>query len=148
MRSVDLSAPVVALAIFVASVCQASAAQGGHQGRLFERVCAKSSNDGSRHDKIAARLAETLNLNDTQKAAYKAFQDERVKSIDGMKSKLCAKEPDLTSFEERLSFRQNVLEARLAAMQAENPKLIAFYNSLDDKQKGKFDSFRKRLKSE
>ena len=30
-------------------------------------------------------------------------------------------------------------------MKAENPKLIAFYNSLDDKQKRKFDDFRSNM---
>jgi hypothetical protein len=34
------------------------------------------------------------------------------------------------------------MEARLEAMRAENPKLIAFYNTLDNKQKRKFDDFR------
>ncbi len=41
-------------------------------------------------------------------------------------------------------FGQSFLEARLAALKAENPKLIAFYNSLDAHQKEKFDRFRER----
>jgi len=37
-----------------------------------------------------------------------------------------------------------LLEARLTALEAENPKLIAFYNSLDARQKAKSDRFRER----
>ena len=35
-----------------------------------------------------------------------------------------------------------MLEARLAALKEENPKLLAFYKSLDAGQKEKFDDFR------
>ena len=45
-------------------------------------------------------------------------------------------------------FTQSFLEARLDALKAENPKLIAFYNSLDDKQKHRFDRFRARMRYE
>jgi hypothetical protein len=37
-----------------------------------------------------------------------------------------------------------MLEARLAALKEENPKLLAFYKSLDADQKEKFDRFRGR----
>ncbi|MGA9092061.1 MAG: Spy/CpxP family protein refolding chaperone, partial [Bradyrhizobium sp.] len=90
------------------------------------------------------RLASYLDLNDAQKAAYNEFKEARLKSLADSKTKLCAKEPDLSSFEERLNFSQNFLEARLDALKSENPKLIAFYNSLDAKQKKKFDKFRAR----
>jgi hypothetical protein len=33
------------------------------------------------------------------------------------------------------------LEARLTALKAENPKLIAFYNNLDTRQKDRFDGW-------
>ena len=55
-----------------------------------------------------------------------------------------ANKPDLSSFEARLNFGQAFVEARLTALKAENPKLIAFYNSLDTRQKEKFDRFRER----
>ncbi len=93
---------------------------------------------------MGERLADHLNLNDAQKAAYNEFKEARLKSLDDSRAKLCAKEPDLSSFEERLVFTQSFLEARLDALKAENPKLIAFYNSLDAKQKKKFDKFRAR----
>jgi hypothetical protein len=70
--------------------------------------------------------------------------EARRKSIEDAKLKLCANKPDLSSFEARLNFGQTFLEPRLIALKAENPKLIAFYNSLDAKQKEKFDRFRER----
>jgi hypothetical protein len=93
---------------------------------------------------LGERLADHLKLNDAQKTAYNEFKAARLKSLEDSKAKLCAKEPDLSSFEERLVFSQTFLEARLDALKAENPKLIAFYNSLDAKQKATFDKFRAR----
>ncbi|MDR3484075.1 MAG: Spy/CpxP family protein refolding chaperone [Bradyrhizobium sp.] len=144
MKEVKVSALIVAFAAFAAVLGPAQAAQDRHHSALFEHFCAHQS-DPSRHRKLGERLADYLNLNDAQKAAYKEFQDARVKSLDDSKAKLCAKEPDLSSFEERLVFSQTFLEARLEALKAENPKLIAFYDSLDADQKHKFDKYRARM---
>lgn len=145
MRKTKLSAVIVAVALIGGTTWQAQAAGSSHHSALFERLCAKENNE-ARHHKIGERLAAQLKLTSAQQAAYDDFQQTRLKSIDDTKSKLCAKEPDLSSYEERLNFRQSFLEARLDAMKAENPKLIAFYNSLDDKQKRKFDDFRQNMK--
>ncbi len=148
MKTMKVSALIVALAAFAAAPGQAqAAADEQHHSALFEHLCNKPS-DTSRHREIAERLAEHLNLTDAQKAAYKEFHDARLKSLEDSKAKLCAKEPDLTSFAERLTFTQSFLEARLDALKAENPKLIAFYTSLDDKQKHRFDRFRARMRHE
>lgn len=144
MKKTKLSALTVAVILLGAASWQARAAEGGHHSTLFERLCAKENNE-SRHRKIGERLAAHLKLTAAQQTAYNDFQEARLKSLDGAKSKLCAKEPDLSSFEERLNFSQNFMDARLEAMKAENPKLIAFYNSLDDKQKRKFDDFRSNM---
>lgn len=148
MKEVKVSALILALAAFAATfpaaLGQAQAAQGDHHSALFEHLCSRQS-DPSPHHKLGERLADHLKLNDAQKAAYNEFKEARLKSLDDSKAKLCAKEPDLSSFEERLVFSQAFLEARLDALKAENPKLIAFYNSLDAKQKKKFDRFRARL---
>ncbi len=98
----------------------------------------------SHHPEMADRISEYLDLNDTQKAAFNEFHEARRKSLEDSKATLCASKPDLSSFEACLAFSQAFLEARLAALKAENPKLIAFYNSLDAKQKKKFDRFRDR----
>ncbi|MGO8913154.1 MAG: Spy/CpxP family protein refolding chaperone [Bradyrhizobium sp.] len=143
MKEVKVSALILAFAALAAASGQVQAAQGDHHSALFERLCSHRS-DPSAHHKLGERLADHLNLNDAQKAAYNEFKEARLKSLDDSRAKLCAKEPDLSSFEERLVFTQSFLEARLDALKAENPKLIAFYNSLDAKQKKKFDKFRAR----
>jgi hypothetical protein len=141
MKQVKVSALILAFAAFAAALGQAQAAQNGHHNALFEHLCSRQS-DPSSHHKLGERLADRLKLNDAQKAAYNEFKEARLKALDDSKTKLCAKEPDLSSFEDRLVFSQAFLEARLDALKAENPKLIAFYNSLDPKQRQKFDSFR------
>ncbi len=60
-------------------------------------------------------------------------------------TRLCATKPDLSTFEGRLGFHQSFLEDRLEAVKAENPKLIAFYKSLDAEQKAKFYKFREQM---
>jgi hypothetical protein len=142
MRKLNVSALVVASAAFTAILGPAQAAQDG-RGAPFERLCAERGGP-THHAELAGRLAEYLDLNDAQKATFKEFHDARKKSIEDSKASLCANKPDLSSFEARLLFGQTFLEARLTALKAENPKLIAFYNSLDARQKEKFDRFRER----
>ena len=145
MRKTKLSALIMAATLLGATSWQAQAAQGGRHSALFERLCSQQNNE-TRHRQIGEKLTAQLKLTAAQQAAYNDFRDARLKSVDNAKSKLCAKEPDLSSFEERLNFSQSFMEARLDAMKAENPKLLAFYNSLDDKQKRKFDDFRKSMR--
>jgi Spy/CpxP family protein refolding chaperone len=143
MRKLNVSVLIVASAAFAATFGQPAVAQDGPHRAPFERLCAERGGP-SHHPEMADRLAEHLDLNDAQKAAFKEFHEARRKSIEDSKATLCASKPDLTSFEARLTFGQAFLEARLAALKAENPKLIAFYNSLDARQKEKFDRFRER----
>jgi hypothetical protein len=143
MRKLSVSVMIVVSAAFAATLGRAEAAQDGPRGSPFERLCAERGGP-SHHPELADRLAEYLDLNDAQRAAFKEFHDERKKSIEDSKAALCANKPDLSSFEARLVFGQTFLEARLTALKAENPKLIAFYNSLDARQKEKFDRFRER----
>jgi hypothetical protein len=109
----------------------------------FDRLCSEQG-AASHQGSFADWLVERLNLNDSQSSAFREFQDARAKSISDSKSKLCANKPDPSSFEARLVFSQAFLEARLEAVKAENPKLIAFYNSLNDKQKKEFDKIQER----
>ncbi|MGD0850772.1 MAG: Spy/CpxP family protein refolding chaperone [Bradyrhizobium sp.] len=142
MRKPNFSIVIVAAAAFAVTLGPA-AAQAGPGHAPFERLCAERGGP-THHPELADRLAEHLDLNDAQKAAFKEFHEERRKSLEAAKATLCANKPDLSSFEARLVFGQNFLEARLNALKAENPKLIAFYNSLDARQKAKFDRFRER----
>ncbi|SDS82399.1 Spy/CpxP family protein refolding chaperone [Bradyrhizobium canariense] len=143
MRKLNVTVLILASAAFAATLSPAGAAQDGSGRAPFERLCAERGGP-SHHPELAGRLAEYLDLNDAQKAAFKEFHDTRKKSIEDAKTTLCANKPDLSSFEARLVFGQAFLEARLNALKAENPKLIAFYNSLDVRQKEKFDRFRER----
>jgi hypothetical protein len=140
MRKLSISALVVAIAAFGPAF---DAAWAGSSE--IERVCAPRPDQTEREAKFADKLAEHLHLNDAQKAAYKAFQEARAKSVEAATTRLCASKPDVTTFEGRLAFHQAFLEDRLDAVKAENPKLIAFYNSLDAEQKSKFDRFRQRI---
>jgi Spy/CpxP family protein refolding chaperone len=143
MQYPNVSALIVASAILVAGFGPARAEKEGSHGSVYDRVCAAPTEHGHHH-KMAKRLAEELNLTDAQKAAYKDFVDARTKAVDDAKTTLCTAKPDLSTFESRLTFHQTMLEARVAALKEENPKLLAFYKSLDADQKEKFDRFRSR----
>jgi hypothetical protein len=143
MQYLNVSALVIASTLLVAGFGPARAEKDGDRGSVYDRICAAPT-DHSHHHKMAQRLAEHLDLTDAQKAAYKEFVDARTKAVDDTKTTLCATKPDLSTFESRLTFHQNMLKARLAALEVENPKLLAFYKSLDADQKAKFDRFRSR----
>jgi hypothetical protein len=139
MQYPNVSALVIASAILAIGFGPAQAEKD--RGSVYDRICAAPTEHGHHH-KLGERLAKHLNLTDAQKAAYKDFVDARTKAVDDQKASLCATKPDLSTFESRLTFHQTMLEARLAALKEENPKLLAFYKSLDDGQKEKFDHFR------
>lgn len=143
MQYLNVSAFVIASTILAAGFGPAQAEKDGDRGSVYDRICSASTEHGHHH-KMAARLAKELDLTDAQKATYKEFVDARTKAVDDAKTTLCATKPDLSTFESRLTFHQNMLEARLAALKEENPKLLAFYKSLNADQKEKFDRFRSR----
>lgn len=140
MRKLNISVLIVACAAMASSLAQAQPMRDASTA-LFDRLCADHG-EASRHAKFADWLVQRLELNDAQKASFKDFQDARAQSLSDSKAKLCASKPDLSSFEARLVFGQTFLEARLDALKAENPKLIVFYNSLDERQKRIFDEIR------
>jgi hypothetical protein len=112
-----------------------------------ERICADekfAEHLADRQRRRADQLAEQLNLTEAQKAAFKETQVARAKNATDARAVLCAAKQTEMSFDKRLEFRQARLQARLDAMKAENPKLLAFYNSLDEKQKGRFDEISRR----
>jgi hypothetical protein len=143
MQYLNVSALVIASAILAGGFGPARAEKEGSHGSVYDRICSASTEHGHHH-KMAKRLVEYLNLTDAQKAAYKEFVDTRTKAVDDAKTNLCATKPDLSTFESRLTFHEKMLEARVAALKEENPKLLAFYKSLDADQKEKFDQFRSR----
>ncbi len=146
MKKLSIPALVVAIAAFTPILGPAQAEEGERGSRSeIERVCAPHPDQAEHEARFTEKLAEHLRLSDAQKAAYKDFQDARAKALETATSRLCAKKPDVATFEGRLTFHQAFLEDRLEAVKAENPKLIAFYNSLDAEQKIKFDKFREHM---
>lgn len=120
----------------------AAPAGDGESGGRIERFCAKNP-DPARREHHLARLAERLHLTDAQKDLFKAVQDARATARKTAVDAICANKPDLLSFEGKLAFRQRLLEARLDGMKGSAPKLIAFYNALDNGQKALFDDMRR-----
>ncbi len=123
----------------------------GHESR-FERMCADQGKDDARKAKFAEwqakradRIAERLKLTDAQKTAFKDLQDARAKQHADAKAALCANKPDLSTFEKKIEFRESMMQRRLDALKEMAPKIIAFRNTLDDKQKEDFDHIAKRM---
>ncbi|MEI9917008.1 MAG: Spy/CpxP family protein refolding chaperone [Methylovirgula sp.] len=142
MRKLKVSGLIVACMTFASLLVQAEAAPKGNE--TIERLCSERtplSHDGA----FADWLARRLDLNDVQKATFEDFQAARAKALADSKTKLCTSKPDLTTFEGRLVFGQSFYAARLDALKLENPKLIAFYKSLDARQQKIFDKIREQL---
>lgn len=144
MRKYLIAALALGMAISGAGLAQAQDRSDGIKSEV-ERVCGLHPDRAAHEEKFAGFLAKRLTLTEAQKAAFKEFQAARAKAVETATTRLCAKKPDLTSFEARLSFHQAFLEDRLDAVKSENPKLIAFYNSLDADQKAKFEKIREHM---
>jgi hypothetical protein len=98
MQKLNVSVLVAASAAFAATFGPAAVAQDGPRRAPFERLCAERGGP-SHHPEMADRISEYLDLNDTQKAAFKEFHEARRKSLEDSKATLCASKPDLSSFE-------------------------------------------------
>jgi hypothetical protein len=148
MRMLKISALALACVAGGLAFSQANAAPDATKGPQgwIDRTCSADSKGAekftARVEKRSARLATMLQLTDAQKATLKDLEDVRAKQRADFKTALCAKKPDLTTFPGRLAFREQMMQNRLDALKAETPKLTAFYNSLDDKQKAAFEEMR------
>lgn len=142
------SSKIVALALYCSALSFPSAALAAPdadygRGGWIERICAMTPDPAHREHRLA-RLADRLHLTDAQKDLFKAYQDTRAAARKAAVDAICAQKPDLQSFEGRLAFRQRMVENRLNGMKASDPKLVAFYNALDNGQKALFDDMRRR----
>ncbi|MDE2578260.1 MAG: Spy/CpxP family protein refolding chaperone [Hyphomicrobiales bacterium] len=142
---------IVLGALTAAVLCTASAGARAEESRMaarWEKMCAvdaqKDADRAARQDKAASRVAERLTLTDAQKGLYKEFQAARLKARADTKTLLCGQKPDTATLAGKLAYRERQAEQRLVVMKATNPKLLAFYNSLDAAQKAKFDAFGER----
>ncbi|MGO9388709.1 Spy/CpxP family protein refolding chaperone [Rhodoblastus sp.] len=150
MRILKISALMLACAAGALALSPARAEMDEHGGpqAAIEKMCS----DTGMSEKIveeqavmAARIGVRLQLTDAQKAAFKDLQDTRAKAHADAKAELCASKPDFSSFEKRLAFRGAMLQRRLDTFKTVEPKLLAFYNSLDDKQKKEFAEMRQHM---
>jgi LTXXQ motif family protein len=85
-------------------------------------------------------LARRLKLTDPQKAALKDMADASASADATAKKALCADKPDLSTTPGRMAFAEKMAETRVAGLKAVEPKLQAFYDSLDAKQRKAFDT--------
>jgi hypothetical protein len=123
--------------IFLASLAFATTSARA-QGTWLERkmtsaICSSDATPAANTDRLASRL----NLTDTQKAALK---DASASADASAKKSLCADKPDLSTTPGRMAFAEKMAETRLAGLKSVEPKLRAFYDSLDAKQKKAFDT--------
>jgi hypothetical protein len=104
--------------------------------RMIKAMCNSEATPAANTDRIAKRL----NLTDPQKAALKDLAEASASANASAKTSLCADKPDLSTTPGRMAFAEKIAETRLAGLKAVNPKLQAFYDGLDEKQKKAFDT--------
>jgi hypothetical protein len=110
----------------------------GFGQRTIDQICSEDRpTDDSR---TIDRLTRRFNLTDPQKAALKDWADTATRARSDAKTAICADKPDLSTAPTRAAFAVKVLENRLNGLKAIQPKLQAFYDSLDDKQKAMLNS--------
>ena len=142
LRFFGLASAVLATVAFTQAPASARdmPKHGGEE--MVEHMCAAK---GATPDDFPDRVSKRLNLSDAQKAALTDLRDTHHKARTDAAAALCSPKPDLSTFSGRLAFHEKILESHLATMKATRPKLEAFYNGLDDKQKKAFAKEAARL---
>jgi hypothetical protein len=135
MRFVVL-ATLTTLAGLAVTATSADAQNAWLASKMIEGMCGAKTAPGDNLD----RLTKRLNLTDAQKATLKDLEDASAASAASAKTALCDDKPDLATAPGRLAFTEKVTQTQLDGMKAIEPKLQAFYASLDDKQKHAFDT--------
>jgi hypothetical protein len=136
-RSIVRLAILIFLAILAFATTPARAQGTWLETRLIRVICSSEATPFADTD----RLARRLNLTDPQKATLKELTDASASAdASAKKSPLCADKPDLSTTPGRMAFAKKMAETRLAGLKEVEPKLQAFYDSLDAKQKKAFDT--------
>jgi Spy/CpxP family protein refolding chaperone len=130
------SAILIFLAILAFATTPARAQGTWLETRFARTICGGGATPVANTDGLARRLK----LTDPQKAALKDLADASASADTSAKTSLCADKPDLTTTPGRMAFSAKMAETRLAGLKAAEPKLQAFYDSLDAKQKKAFDT--------
>jgi hypothetical protein len=128
-----------AILIFLASLAFATTparAQSAWLERdMVRAVCSREATPAA-----GERLARRLNLTDVQKSALKDMTDAFASANASAKKSLCTDKPDLSTTPGRMAFAEKMAEVRLDGLKAIEPKLQAFYDTLDARQKRAFDT--------
>ena len=98
---------------------------------LIRSICSSKATPAANTD----RLAKRLKLTDPQKAALKDLADASAYADASAQTSLCADKPDFSTTLGRMAFAEKMAEAKLAGLKAVEPKLQAFYDSLDAKRR-------------
>jgi Spy/CpxP family protein refolding chaperone len=124
------------LALLAVAATPASAQNAWLASKMVEGLCSSKAAPGDNVDRTAKRL----NLTDAQKTALKDLSGASAASAASARTALCDAKPDLTTSPGRLEFSEKITQAQLDSLKAIEPKLQAFYATLDDKQKHAFDT--------
>jgi LTXXQ motif family protein len=135
MRSVVRSAILIFLAGLIFAATPARAQSTALERSMVRVICSRQASPAA-----GERLARRLNLTDPQKSALRDLTDAFASADASAKKSLCADKPDLSTTPGRLAFAEKMAEIRLAGLKAIEPKLQAFYDTLDARQKRAFDT--------
>ncbi len=127
---------IVLVVAMAAAAATPATAQTWLESRMMASVCNSKAAPADESDRLSKRLA----LTDPQKAALKDLSDASAAAAASMKTALCGDKPDLATATGRMAFSEKMTAARLDTIKAIEPKLDAFYATLDDKQKKAFDT--------
>jgi hypothetical protein len=133
------SAILIFLAILTFATMPARAQGTWLERTMIRAICSSKATPAANTD----RLAKRLNLTDPQKAALKDLTDASASADASAKTSLCSDQPDLSTTPGRVAFAEKMAETRLAGLKGVEPKLQAFYDSLDAEQKKAFDTGRR-----
>lgn len=122
-----------AILIFVAILALATTPT---RAQSIKMICSSKATPAANTD----RLVKRLRLTDPQKATLKDLTDASTAADASAKKSLCADKTDRSTTPGRVAYAEKTAETRLASLKAVGPKLQAFYDSLDAKQKKAFDT--------
>jgi len=129
-----------AILIFLAASLAVATTPARAQSAALERGMVRAICSREATPAAGERLARRLNLTGPQKSALKDLTDAFASADASAKKSLCADKPDLSTTPGRMAFAEKMAEIRLAGLKAIEPKLQAFYDTLDARQKRAFDT--------
>jgi hypothetical protein len=129
------SAILIFLAGLTFAATPAHAQSAALERNMISAVCSRQATPAA-----GERLARRLNLTDPHKSALRDLTDAFAAADASAKKSLCTDKPDLSTTPGRMAFAEKMAEIRLAGLRAIEPKLQAFYDALDARQKRAFDT--------